>query len=82
MRLTVRPRRARAHRRVKFRFRATCKGRAVRGAKVSFAHKHRRTNRRGRATIRVRFGTTGKKVARVKKHGLRSGRTTVRIRRR
>jgi polyvinyl alcohol dehydrogenase (cytochrome) len=82
LRLRVRPRKVRAGRRVKFRFRVTCKGRPVRRATVRFAHRHKRTGRRGRATIRVKLHGHCKRVARVRKKHLRSGRAVVRVKRR
>ena len=49
MRVRVAPRRLRAGRRTRFRVRVTSRGRPVRGAKVRFAGRTRRTGRRGRA---------------------------------
>jgi polyvinyl alcohol dehydrogenase (cytochrome) len=82
LRLRVRPRRVRVGRRVKFRFRVTCKGRPVRRAMVRFAHRHKRTGRRGRATIKVKLHRRGKHVARARKRHLRTGRAVVRAKRR
>lgn len=80
LRLVVRPRRVKAGRRVRFRFRATAAGRPVRRALIRFAGKRVRTNRRGRARITVRLRRRGRRAARVSRRGMRSGVARVRVR--
>jgi S-formylglutathione hydrolase FrmB len=80
LRLVVRPRRVRAGKRVRFRFRATEAGRPVRGAVVRFAGKRARTNRRGRARIRIRLHRRGLRRATVSSRGMGSGVARVRVR--
>jgi polyvinyl alcohol dehydrogenase (cytochrome) len=77
IRLTVTPRRPRAGRLTRFRFRARVAGKAVRGALIRFAGRRTRTKRNGRATIRVRL-RRGPHRARATKRGLRAGLVTVR----
>jgi hypothetical protein len=83
LRLAVRPRRVRAGRRTRFRFLVTERRgghtRRVRGATVRFAGRRVRTNRRGRATLRLRMGGLGRRRARASKAGHRSARATVRV---
>jgi len=79
LRITARPRRARAGRRVRYRFRVTSRGRPVRRARVLFAGASRRTGRRGRATIVRRVHKRGRRPARAYLRGYRSGRTVVRL---
>jgi hypothetical protein len=81
IRLSVRPRRVHAGRRVRFRFRARrASGRAVARATVRFAGRRVRTGRRGRAVVRVRFRRPGVRRARVTKRGYRPGSAHVRVR--
>ena len=76
----VRPRRVRAGRRTRFRFRVTVRrGRPLRGALIRFAGRRARTNRRGRASLRVRLGRRGRRRVVVSKRGYRRGRATVRV---
>ena len=84
LRLRVRPRRARVGRSTRFVFRVTARGsrRAVRGARVRFGGRVRRTNRRGRAAIRVRFRRAGRRRASATRRGYARGRATVRVLRR
>jgi hypothetical protein len=83
LRLTVRPRRVRAQRRVRFRFRVTrrvgSRARPVRGALVRFGGKRARTSRRGRARIVKRFRRAGRRRARAVKRGHRPGVARVRV---
>ena len=86
LRVRVRPRRVRAGRRVRIRFRVLVSEdgvlRRVRGARIRFAGRRRRTNRRGRASIRVRFRRSGVRRVRATKKGFRSGSARVRVLRR
>jgi endoglycosylceramidase len=86
IKLTVRPGRVRAGRLTRFRFRATVirggKRRAVSGARIRFAGHSARTNRRGRAALKLRLGRAGKRRARARHSGLVSGAASVRVRRR
>lgn len=81
--LRVSPRRVRAGRTVRFRFRVTGRGgRRVRGARIAFAGRHARTGRRGRAAIRRRLRRRGVYRARACKRGYRCARARVRVLRR
>ena len=82
IRLTVKPRRVRTGRLTRFRFRATVRGHALRSATVRFGRRRVHTDRRGRAVLRVRVHHSGRHVARVSKRGYRSGRVTIRAKRR
>jgi endoglycosylceramidase len=86
IRLRARPRRAVLRRRTRFHFRATIRlGRRalpVKGARIRFAHRRRRTGRRGRARVTVRLGRRGRYRAVATKRGLKRGTATVRVRRR
>jgi hypothetical protein len=83
IRLSVRPRRTRVARRAtRFRFAAVVAGRPRRPvgrALIRFAGRKMRTNRRGRATIRVRFRSAGRHRARAIKRGMRRGTAWVRV---
>ncbi len=81
MRLAVRPRRVRVGKRTRFHFRLTTRrgGRPVHRALIRFARKRVRTNRRGRATIVVRFSRPGRHRARATKRGLRTATARVRV---
>ena len=85
IRLSVRPGRTRVGRRTRFRFRALVRrqGRyvALRGATIRIRGGRRRTDRRGHASIVVRFKRAGRHLVTVKKRGLTMGRATVRVRR-
>jgi hypothetical protein len=69
-------------RRTRFRFRATTgTGRsraAVRRATIRFRGRRVRTNRSGRAVMRVRLGRPGRYTARATKAGMRRGTAAVR----
>lgn len=86
LRVKVRPRRARIGRRRTFRVRITAfvrgKRRPVRRALVRFAGRRARTNRRGRARIRVRLRKAGRRRVRASKRGYRRGSAVVRAGRR
>jgi hypothetical protein len=79
LRVRVAPRRVRAGRRTRFRFRVSSRGRPVRGAKVRFAGKTKRTGRRGRAVIVRRFAHRGVRRAVVTKRGKRTARVRIRV---
>jgi hypothetical protein len=67
LRLTVRPYRVRAGVMTRFKMRLTRGGKPVRRARLRVAGRTVRTNRRGRAVIRLRFRKTG--VYRVRTRG-------------
>ena len=77
IKLSVRPGRARAGLLTRFRFRTTVirggKRRAVHGARIRFAGHRVRTNRRGRASLVLRLGHSGRRAARASKKGLVGG---------
>jgi hypothetical protein len=82
--LAVRPRRALAGHRVRYRFRvsgrrAGGRRRLVRGATVRFAGRRVRTNRRGRAVITVRLRRASLRPVLARKRGLGRAVTVVRI---
>ena len=83
IRVSVTPRRVRARRVVRLRVRATRpaadRRRAVRRAFVRVRGRRARTNRRGRATIRMRFRRAGRARVVVSKPKLFAGRATVRV---
>lgn len=78
---TVRPRRVRAGRRTRFRFRATTPAGPLSGATIRFAGRRVRTNRHGRASVTLRFRRPVRRRVGFKKTGLRSARATVVVRR-
>src|SRR3954451_2890934 len=82
IRLAVRPRRLRTGRLTRFRFAATVRGRALKGATVRFGRRRGTTNRRGRAVLRMRVHHSGRHRVRVGKRGYRTGRATIRAKRR
>jgi endoglycosylceramidase len=73
--LTVRPRRATAGRTTRFRFQV----RGASGATIRFGGKRRRTDRRGKASLRVRFRHPGRRFARATARGAKTARVSVRI---
>lgn len=81
IRLSVRPRRVRAGRRSRLRFRTTVRSegrtRPVCGATVRFAGRRLRTNDRGVARLKVTLGRRDAYRARASKRGLRPGAATV-----
>ena len=83
LRVRVRPRRVRPGRTVRFRFRVTAVVdglvRRVSGVRIRFAGHRRRTNRRGRASIAVRFRRAGVRRVRVAKKDFRGGVARVRV---
>jgi hypothetical protein len=82
LRLRVAPRRVRAGRRTRVRFRVTSRGRPVRGAKVRFAGRTKRTGRRGRAVMVRRLTRPGLRRAVARKRGKRTASVRVRVLRR
>jgi predicted acyl esterase len=86
IKLSVRPRRPRAGRRVKLIFYAkiTPAGHRlpVRGAIIRFAGHKVKTNRHGRAVMHMKFKRAGRKRARATRRGLLKGSAVVRVRRR
>jgi endoglycosylceramidase len=83
LRLSVSPRKVRAGERVRLRFfvragagRAT---RPVQGAVLRIAGARARTDRRGRATVRMRFTRPGRRIATATATGFRAARATVRV---
>jgi hypothetical protein len=84
LRLKVRPRRTRAGRRTRFRFKVTArvrgKRRLIRGVRIRFAGRKARTGRRGRARIRLRFNRPGRYKVRATKKGMRRTSKWVRVR--
>jgi endoglycosylceramidase len=83
IRLKVRPRRVVAGTLTRFRFRATVRrGRPLRGVLIRFAGHRVRTNRRGRASLRLRLRRTGRRRVFASRGGYRRGRATVRVLRR
>jgi hypothetical protein len=83
LRLSVSPRRAAVGRVVRLRVRVRARRggrlRAVRRATVRAAGRRARTDRRGRATLRVRFVRPGPRPLTARKRGFRAGRTVVRV---
>jgi fermentation-respiration switch protein FrsA (DUF1100 family) len=86
IKLSARPRRPHAGRRVKLIFYAkiTPAGHRlpVRGAVIRFAGHRLKTNKHGRAVMRIKFTRAGKRRAVVTRRGLLRGTTVVRVRRR
>jgi endoglycosylceramidase len=84
IRLTVRPKRVRAGRSVRFVFRAFSlsggKRRVLRGVTVRFAGKRARTDRRGTARLRVRLAKRGSRAAKASRRGYASGSVRIRVR--
>ena len=83
LRLRCRPRGVRAGQRVTYRFRVTAldggQRRAIEGAVVRVGRRTVRTNRRGRATLLLRFSAPGRRWASASKTGYVPGRAKVRI---
>jgi hypothetical protein len=80
LRITVRPRLAKAGRHTTFRFRVTAQGARVRGALVRFAGRRARTGLRGKAKITVRLHGRGVRNVRVSAPGMLPGHARVRVR--
>jgi metallophosphoesterase (TIGR03767 family) len=79
LRLRVKPRRVKAGRRTRLRFRVTSARRPVKGAVVRFERKRKRTNAKGVARMRVKMGKARR--ARVTKRlGCTKRRASVRVR--
>jgi polyvinyl alcohol dehydrogenase (cytochrome) len=79
LKLSVRPRRVRAGRLVRLRFRVTGNSRPVRGATIRFAGRRLATRAGGRATLRVRFHKAARRPARASRSGFSGARATVRV---
>jgi len=73
LRLSVRPRRTRVGKLTRFRFKSTVtrhgRRRPLRGVRIRFAGRRLRTNRRGRASVVVRFRSPGHYRVRATKRG-------------
>jgi pimeloyl-ACP methyl ester carboxylesterase len=85
VRLSIRPRRVPAGRRVRFRVRTSVPGRPFQplaGTRVSFAGRKLRTDSRGQARVRVRLRGPARVTGRAGKGHMRKGRATVRVTRR
>jgi endoglycosylceramidase len=82
IRLVEAPRRVGTGHLTRLRFRATVRGHALSGAVVRFGRHRARTNRRGRAVLRMRVLHSGRHRARVTKRGFRAGGVTIRAKRR
>jgi SMP-30/Gluconolactonase/LRE-like region len=78
--LTAQPRSIKRGRRTCVRFTARAERRSVRGARVRFAHKNKKTNSRGRAVFCVRPRRGGTLTAYASKPGMRDTRTKVLVR--
>jgi hypothetical protein len=63
LRVTVRPRRVHALRRIRLRFLATRGGQPVRGVKIRIGRRRCYTKRNGRASVRLRFHRLGSHFA-------------------
>ena len=83
LRVSVRPRRVSAGRSVRMRVRVRARRggrlRAVRGALVRTGGRRARTDRRGRATLRVRYRRRGARRVSARAAGFLPGRATVRV---
>ncbi len=77
LRVSLRPRRVVAGRRTTLRIRVRLAGEAVRGARVRLASKVTRTNRRGRARLRVTLRRPGRRAVKVR---IGNGRAVARFR--
>ena len=78
LRLSVTPRRVRIGRTTRFRFRArSVRRQCVKRALVTFAGRRVRTDRRGRASIRIRLGRSGKRRTVVRHPACVRGRAVV-----
>jgi endoglycosylceramidase len=80
LRLTVAPRLVKAGRPATLRFLVRAAGRPVRGASVRFAGRRARTDRRGRATLRLRLHRPGRRTAVASAPGHHPARATVVVR--
>jgi polyvinyl alcohol dehydrogenase (cytochrome) len=79
LRLSVTPRRVRAGRLVRLRFRASQGSRAVAGVKVHIGPRRVRTGAAGLATVRLRFHRPGTHTARAGRLGLETTRATLKV---
>jgi triacylglycerol lipase len=80
LRLRVSPTAVTARRRARLRFTVTAAGDRVARARIRIAGRSARTNRNGRATIRVRFARPRLVRARATRPGFRAATATVRVR--
>ena len=80
IKLSVRPRRVVAGRRVRFHFSARARGKPLAGVRVRLGGKSARTGRRGRAGLTLRFRHAGKRTVRATKPGYRAAHKSVRVR--
>ena len=78
----MQPRRVRAGHRTRFRFHVTARGKPVRGAKIRFLGRTKRTGRHGRARITRRPARRGIRRAVATKRGYRRAKVRVRVLRR
>ena len=79
LKMTIKPKRVRRGRRVRFSFRVTAGGDPVARARISFGGRRMRTNSRGRAAATIRFGKPGLKRARVGATRLAKGSARIRV---
>lgn len=80
LRVSARPKRLRARRRTTVTVRVTAAGRAIKGALVKLAGRSRRTDRAGRARLKVRPRRAGRLRVTASLSGYRSARLTLRVR--
>ena len=79
LRVSVRPRRARAGRRTRFRARVSSSGAPVRGARVRLGGRSARTDARGRASLTLRFARPGARRVRATRTGYAAASARVRV---
>jgi hypothetical protein len=82
IRLTVAPKRVRAGKRVRVRFRVAKIEGCTRGVTIRFAGKRVKTNRNGRASLRVKPRRSGRPKVTARKSGCRAASARVRVLRR
>jgi hypothetical protein len=78
-RLTVKPRRVTAGRKVRFRVTVKSGGKPVRGAVVRLGGFRAKTNRRGRAVLKANLRSPGTYTARATHRGMRAATVTVKV---
>jgi hypothetical protein len=78
-RVTVKPKRVTAGRKVRFRFTVKSGGRAVRGAVVRLGGFRVKTDRHGRAVLRAKLRSPGTYAVRATKRGMRAASARVRV---
>ena len=79
LRLSVSPLKVRTGRRTRFRVRVTSAGRPVRGALVRLGDRRARTNRAGRATLRLRIRRPGRRLVAASRRGHLAATAPVRV---